>query len=75
MGLPTQFNRIVLFSYLKWCHLQWVKMDKHYSLQIAKDASLRSRLKGFPEGPCPGMKLAVSYVLEVKCLPKTRKVS
>ena len=47
-------------------------MYQHFSMEITKGSYLRSRLKGFPGGPCPAMKLAVSCVLGVKCLAKTR---
>ena len=47
-------------------------MYQHFSMEITKDSYLRSRLKGFPGGPGPGMKLAVSCVLGIECLPKTR---
>lgn len=39
-----------------------LKMTQHSSMEITKGSYLRSRLKGFAGGPCPGMKLDVSCV-------------
>lgn len=39
-----------------------LKMAQHSSMEITKGSYLRSRLKGFAGGPCPGMKLDVSCV-------------